>query len=145
MDILNKGKIKDFYHFESEIGASNHSVVRGVHVEEGTEVAIKIISMKNMSEEDMGYLYNEIQILSEVDHPNIVQLIEVFEATEEKIFFMVFEYMKGGTLAEKIGDMDYFPESKAAKILLPIADAMGYCHNLGIVHRDLKVNFNLIF
>ena len=101
--------------------------------------------MNNMSEEDMGYLYNEIQILSEVDHPNIVQLLEVFEAAEDKLFFMVFEYMKGGTLAEKMGDLDYFPEKKAAKILYPIADAMNYCHNLGIVHRDLKVLFPFTF
>ena len=103
----------------------------------GEEVAIKIIQTKDMNQNDIEYLFKEIQILSEVSHPNIVKLIEVFEDT---IFYMVFELMKGGTLSESVVQCDFFSEEQTAEALYPIADALVYCHELGITHRDLKVN-----
>ena len=139
MEILNKGNIKEFYHFENQIGQGINQVVSGVSHETGEEVAIKIIPLKDATEEDMEYLFKEIQILSEVDHPNIVKLIEVFESSEDKMFYVVSELAKGGSLAEKIGQTDYFDESTAATILAPVIDAVNYLHSVGISHRDLKV------
>lgn len=139
MDIMNPGQIKDFYHIESEIGEGINSVARGVNLESGEEVAIKIINMKEVGEEDINYLYTEVQILSDLNHPNIVKLKEVFE--DKDSFYMVMELMKGGDLAETIGESEFLSEAKAAKILRPIVDAIHYCHEEGIVHRDLKVSF----
>lgn len=137
MEIMNSGQIKDFYYIESEIGEGLNSVARGVNLSTGVEVAIKIINLKEFCEDDMNYLYNEVQILSDLNHPNIVKLVEVFEDKES--FYMVMELMKGGDLAETIGDSEFLAEDKAAKILRPIVDAIDYCHSNGIVHRDLKV------
>ena len=141
MEILNKGNIKEFYHFENPIGEGINQVVSGVSLKSGEEVAIKMISLNDATEEDMEYLFKEIQILSEVDHPNIVKLIEVFEVAEEKMFYVVSELAKGGSLAEKIGQRDYFDEATAAQILSPLVDAVSYLHSVGISHRDLKVSF----
>lgn len=141
MDIMNKDDIKDHYHFESEIGEGINKVARGVNLETGEEVAIKSIQLKDMSEEDMNYLYTEVQIMSQLEHPNIVKLIEVFE--DKDTFYMIMELMKGGELSEAISEHTNYTEPKAAKILYPIVDAIKYCHNFGVVHRDLKVKSTL--
>ena len=113
-----------------------NKVVRGMNIKSGEEVAIKIINTAEMGENDLQYLFKEIQILSEVSHPNIVKLIEVFE---DKNFYLVFELMKGGTLAESVAESEFLTEERASVLLKPIVDALSFCHELGITHRDLKV------
>lgn len=141
MEILNSGNISDFYHIDEDLlGEGINKVVRGLTIKSGEEVAIKIINTKEMGPNDLQYLFKEIQILSEVSHPNIVKLIEVFE---DKNFHLVFELMKGGTLSEMVCDSDFLSEDKAAPLLLPVVDALNFCHDIGITHRDLKVNQGL--
>ena len=53
---------------------------------------------------------------------------------------MVFELMKGGTLSEKVAESSFMQEEKAANLLLPVVDALNFCHEIGICHRDLKVS-----
>ena len=50
-----------------------------------------------MTEEDKLGLQNEIDILKQVDHPNIVKLFDVYE--DEKYFFLVMELMRGGEVS----------------------------------------------
>ena len=50
-----------------------------------------------MTEEDKIGLQNEIDILKQVDHPNIVKLFDVYE--DEKYFFLVMELMRGGEVS----------------------------------------------
>ena len=140
MEILNSGNITDFYHIDEDLlGEGMNKVVRGINIKTTEEVAIKIIQTDSMSETDMGYLFKEIQILSEVSHPNIVRLIEVFENQQ---FYLVFELMKGGTFSQAIAENEFLSEEKAANFLKPIVDALNFCHELGITHRDLKVSLN---
>jgi serine/threonine protein kinase len=140
VDILNSGKIADFYHMdENTLGEGMNKVVRGVNLKSGVEVAIKIINVKEMGTDEQNYLFKEIQILSEVSHPNIVKLLEVFEDTKQGLFYLVLELMKGGTLSEKVAIMQYMCEEKVAQLLMPVIDAVNFCHEIGITHRDLKV------
>lgn len=138
MEILNPGSISDHYHIDEDLlGEGMNKVVRGINIKTGEEVAVKIINTKEMGENDLQYLFKEIQILSEVSHPNIVKLLEVFEDTN---FYLVFELMKGGTLSETVAESEFLTEERAANLLLPVVDALNFCHELGITHRDLKVN-----
>jgi len=59
-------------------------------------VAIKTLIKHKMTEEDRVGLINEIDILKQVDHPNIVKLIDVYE--DESTFSLVLELMSGGEL-----------------------------------------------
>ena len=59
-----------------------------------------------MSEEDRIGLQNEIEILKQVDHPNIVKLIEVYE--DDKHFFLVMELMTGGEVSASTIDRIIF-------------------------------------
>lgn len=137
MEILNPGSISDFYHIDEDLlGEGMNKVVRGVNIHTGEEVAIKIVNASEMSPNEQQYLFKEIQILSEVSHPNIVKLLEVFE---DKSFYLIFELMRGGTLSESVAENEFLSEERAANLLLPIVDALNFCHELGITHRDLKV------
>lgn len=101
-----------------------------------------------MTEDELQNLYNELNILSIVDHPNIVRVHEYFE--NEGIAFIIMEFMEGGELFDRIVQYEHYTEKQASDSFRPIVDAVRYCHSLGICHRDLKViniklNLNLNF
>lgn len=85
----------------------------------------------------MRQLVNEIQILKELDHPNIVKLYDLKE-DEEKLY-MVLEHLAGGTLEERISTVGNLSEEDVYQIVNSLVDAMEFCHSKNIVHRDLKV------
>jgi serine/threonine protein kinase len=76
-------------------GASS-TVRLAVHRETKEKVAIKILKKSTMTEEDYIGLYNEVLILQNVDHPNVVKMIEVYE--DNTYFCIVLERMKGGEI-----------------------------------------------
>lgn len=89
-----------------------------------------------MSAEDKENMKTEIEILTSMDHPNIVRLIEVFE--DERHWCLVMELMKGGELFDRILECDQFSEKEARESIIALVDAISYCHAKGIVHRDIK-------
>lgn len=87
--------IKADYKVESVIGKGSFASVRkGRSRATGDRVAIKVIAKRKLTEEDKVGLQNEIDILKQVDHPNIVKLFDIYE--DEKYFFLVMELMTGG-------------------------------------------------
>ena len=62
----------------------------------------------------------------------------------EKYFFLIMELMTGGELFDQILTKEKFSEQEARDIVAPIFDALIYCHQMGIVHRDVKPE-NLLF
>lgn len=83
-----------------------------------------------------------MEILTKIDHPNVVKLYEIFE--DDTYFYMVLELMTGGELFERIVELEHFGEKQAAEAMKPIVDALHYCHEMGIAHRDLKPE-NLLY
>jgi calcium-dependent protein kinase len=87
-------------------------------------------------------LKRETEILKEVNHPNIIRLIEVHE--DEKYIHLITELCTGGELFDRIiaktqSDEGHFLEQDAAKLVRDILSAIAYCHDVKhIVHRDLK-------
>lgn len=57
-----------------------------------------------------------------------------------KVFYMVMELMTGGELFDRIVEKEKYTESEAAAVVYKLAHAIKYCHDMGIVHRDLKVS-----
>jgi len=136
--LCKQGNIKDFYKFQTTIGKGTFAdVKKAIKLDgNGEEYAIKIVDKKNYKEEeDILALMQEIQILDQLEHPNIVNLHELFEGDDK--FYMVFEYMSGGQLYSRFLKQK-FTEYEIIEILRPIVDALRYCHLQGIAHRDLK-------
>lgn len=76
----NKGKLKDYYRIGKLIGSGAFGDVRiCLHKESNSQRAVKILYKANMSEEDERMLINEINILRDLDHPNIVKMYEFFQ------------------------------------------------------------------
>lgn len=107
------------------------------------EVAIKFIDMSRIvSSEAVTRVYKEIQVLRELRHPNIVQLIDAFPLQDQVCFVM--EYCRGGELKKYLKENGALPEEEVLSISLQMSEAIRYCHNSKIIHRDLKPE-NILF
>ena len=67
---------------------------------------------------------NEISILENIDHPNIVKMVEAYD--NANAYYIVMELMEGGELFDRIIEQDFYSESKAAKTLRTVVDAIKY-------------------
>ena len=74
---------------------------------------------------------------SQLDHPNVVKLLAFYE--DKRHFYLVMELLTGGELLESLLARSSYSEVEARTLVQTLADAIGYCHTKGVVHRDLKV------
>lgn len=136
---------EDSVQFEDEYTLSGQYLGSGItgevvvctHNKTGIEYAVKIVPCNNMSEDDLERFYEEINIMGNLRHPNIIQMQEVFQ-TDDKIY-IVMELCYGGELFDRILEQKVFTETQARSIVRKLFAAMAYVHEKGIVHRDLKV------
>ena len=99
--------------------------------------AMKIINKSaSCSPEDDKEIFNEINILRTLDHPNILKIFEFYSNKES--YSIVTELCSGGELFQEIVDKGPFNENYSAYVMFQILSAINYCHNMKIVHRDLK-------
>jgi calcium/calmodulin-dependent protein kinase I len=141
--IYKTGSLKDNYKLDKVLGEGSFAVVRkGIKKTTNEEVAVKIIDKTNLESDDQYALQSEVDILSQIDHPNIVKLHEIYD--EKTRFNMVMELMTGGELFDRIVEKEHYSEKEAADTIRPVVDAMRYCHSMGIAHRDLKPE-NLLY
>jgi len=95
-----------------------------------------VLRKSHMDEDEKRMLFNEINILKEIDHPNIVNMYEFFE--DEKRYYLVTEICKGGELFDEILQRGKFSERDGAVLMKQVLSCINYCHQNNIVHRDLK-------
>ncbi|XP_012935760.1 NUAK family SNF1-like kinase 2, partial [Aplysia californica] len=104
----------------------------------GEQVAIKYIKKTKIQDEnDLVRIRREIQILSSLRHKHIVNIREVFEKKDKIV--LVMDYAQGGELYDYLNRMGKLGEWDARRIFRQIVSAIHYCHQNGIVHRDLKL------
>ena len=108
----------------------------------GTIRAMKVID-KNNEEEELTdeEILNEINILKKIDHPNIVKIFEFY--SNKSKYYLILEFCEGGNLYEFL-DENKLSEFQVIYIMFQILSAMNYCHNMNILHRDLKPDNILI-
>lgn len=109
----------------------------------GQQVAVKAI--QKLKVKDYESFVNEMAILRELDHPNIIKLYETWET--ERICFLVTEYCAGGELFYHIVKKEkrHLGESEAAAIMRQAFSALKYLHMNNIAHRDIKPENFLLF
>jgi calcium-dependent protein kinase len=112
-------------------GERSHCWV-GFHKETKVPVAIKV-----ESKSDEVWLWEEVNILRKVEHPNVVKLFETFENDTQ--VFMVLELLEGGRLLDKVTkEYDPIAAVRSTRMLLQMALAVEHLHNRCICHRDIQ-------
>ncbi|GAX20770.1 calcium/calmodulin-dependent protein kinase I [Fistulifera solaris] len=125
------------YRLGKELGSGAFSTVKeGFHKETKEAYAVKIVTKSKLTYEDEAALKDEISVLKELNHPNIIRLYDVFE--EKDYYFLVTEKMMGGELFDRIVQKSYYNEKEARDTALVLFQAISFCHQKKIAHRDLK-------
>lgn len=126
------------YELHEKLGSGTFATVRRVVQKNNNtnQKALKITSLRNLKDEEIEALKNEVTILGECSHPHVVKLYESY-ITNDKIY-MVQDLLSGGELFDRIIEQTFFSEKEAAKVIAQIASALDYLHLQNIVHRDLK-------
>ncbi|KAL0477104.1 serine/threonine-protein kinase TIO [Acrasis kona] len=126
----------DEYHINELIGEGSFGrVFKARKKFSGLTVAIKFIPKGGKSEKELISLRQEIRILKNLNHENIVLLLDTFETETE--FCIVMEYAQG-ELFEVLEDDKKLPEEQVANIAKQLVRALQYLHSNRIVHRDMK-------
>ena len=104
--------------------------------------ATKRFNRENVEKkENISYFINEITILKEIYHKNIIK-IESLKKTKNH-YYVIMEYCNGGTLTENVDNYKLkhgkpLPEKSIQHIMRQLVDAVAHLHSKGILHRDLK-------
>lgn len=100
------------------------------------QVAIKIIDKTCLNEEYLSKTFREIAILKSLRHPHITRLYEVMES--QSMIYLVTEYAPNGEIFDHLVANGRMKEPEAARVFMQLISAVNYCHQRGVVHRDLK-------
>ena len=130
-DLLGSGNFAEVY--KGTLKVANRTV-GGETFPAGMVIALKVIDMSKV--EDKNDIEREIEIMTAVQHKNVIRLFEVFE--ESKFTTLVMELVQGGELFDRIVAKGSYTEKDAANCIFQVCDALEFLHEKKIVHRDLK-------
>ena len=145
---LNKGRfirkydhnIEHDYQFYAELGFDYYSTFhKASHLKFRIPRCIKHYRTKLLADTDVDYIKSEIHYLKELDHPNIIKVIEIYEYKHH--IFAVSEFLNGKTLFERMARAKILTEQHAASVLYQILQAVAYLHSVNIAHRDIKPEY----
>ena len=139
----NRRALTEEYEPEGQLGEGGYGQVYLVrHKKMNLLRAMKVISVKSKTSEKKTD--EEIELLKQLDHPNIVKLFEYF--SDDDKYYLITEYCKGGDLFDLIKKKKKFSELSASYIMFQIFRALIYCHNTHhLVHRDIKPENIVVF
>ena len=140
-----EGVLRDVgrYLILAELGRGGMGVVyRARDKSLGRDVAIKVLSTMGVPEEVLDRFQREARAAAVLDHPHIVKVLDVGELPPEDGRgrarpFYAMELLHGEDLAHAIGTNQLSPRI-AVEVVRQIAAALGYAHQNGVLHRDVK-------
>ena len=100
------------------------------HVTLGTEGSRETVDMYRQK------FLKEARSIAQLNHPNIVRIIDVFE--ENGTAYYVMEYAEGGSLKDKVKGNGSLSEAVATRYIIRVAEALDYIHQRNMNHLDVK-------
>ena len=124
------------YRVRELLGVGGMSRVYLAHDESlGREVALKVFSTPVGDGSDAHRRRDEVTLLAGLSHPSLVVLFDA--ALDSDPPYLTMEYVVGETLAQRL-HRGALPPQEAESLLIAVADALGFVHERGVVHRDVK-------
>ena len=124
------------------IGRGSFSTVLSIEDKNNAvQYALKIVKKKKLHLPRNGG-YTELDILRKLRHPNIIRLQEAY-STRNKIY-LILELATGGDIYQRLLAVGSYKETAARAIVVMVLKALHYLHNIGITHRDVKME-NCLF
>jgi serine/threonine-protein kinase len=126
------------YQILNKCGAGAMAVVyRAKQLSLNRTVAIKVLPKRlSRNAEFVERFYREGRAAAQLNHPNIVQAIDVAEANGYHYFVM--EFVEGCTVYDELAQAKVYTEDEAVDIITQIARALLHAHERGFIHRDVK-------
>ena len=100
--------------------------------------AIKSVLKGRLNTRSTRYFKGELDVLKEIDHPNIVRFYECYQ--DPQAYHVVLEFCEGGDLVSRVEKSRGLPEALAKKFIFQAMYAINYLHQIGIAHRDVKLD-----
>lgn len=133
---MNSYQIKDYIYSNRIIGKGAFSkVYKGLDTKNDEIIAIKVIDKFQIKKNVIDRLKEEIKLLNDIEHENIINLKDFTE--DEYHYYLIMEYCNGGDLHQKIRK-GKISEDIAKNYMKQIMFALRYLKSLNIIHRDLK-------
>jgi calcium-dependent protein kinase len=129
-----RGDPSEMYELGDKLGEGTFGYVRK-GINQLTRVPRAIKTVPKVLLQDSG-LWQEIEIMRELDHPHIMKLFSTYEDHEN--LYLVCELCSGGDLVDALSESGNFSEQVAGQLFKQMIGAVCYLHGQGICHRDLK-------
>lgn len=137
--------VYDGIHNGPILGTGAAGIVRKcTHRQTGVDFAVKCLNIGLIqSEEIIQSLREEIFIMCQADHPDIIRLEEVYESDSQ--IYLILQLLTGGDMFDRLEEqLDYhYSEVQCAHIVKQMASAVRYLHSNKVIHRDLKLGSSL--
>ena len=112
------------------------SVYRALNWGTGETVAVKQIKLADMPKSELRVIMSEIDLLKNLDHPNIVKYHGSVKTPET--LNIILEYCENGSLHSISKNFGRFPENLVALYMAQVLNGLLYLHENGVIHRDIK-------
>jgi calcium-dependent protein kinase len=134
-----------FYEELEELGVGNYGVVKKVRLIKNPEIvrAMKIIPEENVVQGEGASLIDEIEILKNLEHPNIMKVYESF--VDNNNYYIVSELCDQGHLLSKMEKLERMDQIVVKFLMGQIFNAVAYLHSKNILHGDIKLENILLF
>lgn len=141
--MLNSGTVlQNRYRIVAPLGQGGMGAVyRAWDMRLNVSVAVKeMIPQPGLDPQTLAQLRNqfhqEATVLARLLHPSLVRVTDFFEEGDNA--YLVMDFVEGESLAERISRQGALPEAEVLAWAGQLLDALAYCHNQGIIHRDIK-------
>ena len=113
-------------------------VFRARHIESGEEVAIKLLRHSSLGEDTKKRFFQEVLSMARVVHPHALRIHDFGICVESSELYLVTEFIEGDTLLDVSQERGPMSPREVVELLIQGLDALAVCHDLGIVHKDIK-------
>ena len=129
-----------------DLGYGSYGIVKKISLKSSPDKirALKIIPKEYLIEGvDTEKLLDEIIILKNLEHPNIMKLYEFFE--DDKSYYMVSEFCDQGDLFDKMQKLNWMTEIVVKFLMEQVLNAIAYLHSKGVIHGDIKLENIMLY